>query len=119
MEVAHIGFGVKDLSKSKSFYTRALAPLGLSLIREKPTSVHFGREGRTLLYIHTREIPPGPFHVAFEAKSRAQVDSFYEAALAAGGKDNGSPGIRENYSPTYYAAFVIDPDGHNLEVVCR
>ena len=119
MNYAHVGFAVKNLQKSKGFYTAALATLGLSLLREKTESVHFGEDGKTLFYIHTRSTPPGPFHIAFEAKSRGQVDEFYKAALAAGGKDNGAPGIRENYSPTYYAVFVIDPDGHNIEALCR
>lgn len=119
MNYAHLGFAVKDLEKSKVFYDKALAPLGLSLIREKPESVHFGQDGRTLLYVHAREIPPSPFHMAFEADTQEQVDAFYATALAAGGVDHGAPGIRSDYSPTYYAAFVIDPDGHNIEVVHR
>lgn len=81
--------------------------------------MRFGREGKTFLYIHTRGNPPGPFHLALEIDSRELVDEFYEAALAHGGEDNGAPGVREDYSPTYYAAFILDPDGHNIEAVCR
>src|ERR1051326_5285259 len=116
MNYAHVGFAAKDLAKSKAFYEAALAPLGLSLVREKTESVHFGKDGRTFLYVHTRGNPPGPFHIAFEADTQDQVNKFYDAAISAGGVDHGAPGIRENYSPTYYAAFVLDPDGHNIEV---
>ncbi len=119
MEFAHLGIAVQDLAKSKEFYEAALAPLGLPLIREKETSVHFGKNGRTLFYIHTKGTPPGPIHIAFDADSREKVNAFYAAALKAGGKDNGAPGIRERYSPTYYAAFVLDPDGHNIEAISR
>lgn len=117
---AHIGLAVRDLQKSKVFYSQALFPLHLSTHREKEDSVHFGTgNGRTLFYIHTRSKAPGPIHIAFEADSRDQVDQFHEAAIAAGGKDNGAPGVRENYAPNYYAAFVVDPDGNNIEAVCR
>lgn len=119
MEFAHLGLAVRDLKRSKEFYVAALTPLGLPLTREKETSVHFGKNGRTMFYIHTKGAPPGPIHIAFDADSREHVDAFYKAALAAGGKDNGAPGIREHYSPTYYAAFVLDPDGHNIEAVAR
>jgi catechol 2,3-dioxygenase-like lactoylglutathione lyase family enzyme len=119
MKFAHIGFGVKDLSRSKDFYKRIFEVLGLPLIDESGQSVRFGADGRALFYIHTREAPPGPFHVAFEVDTREAVSEFHEAALAAGGRDNGAPGIRKHYSPTYYAAFVLDPDGHNIEAVCR
>lgn len=120
MEFAHIGFSVRDLQKSKVFYVRALAPLGLVLQREKVDSLHFGKgDGRTMLWIHTRGGVTSPFHISFEVDSKEQVQEFYDAALAAGGTDNGAPGVRENYSKNYYAAFVLDPDGHNLEVVCR
>jgi catechol 2,3-dioxygenase-like lactoylglutathione lyase family enzyme len=119
-EFGHIGFAVKDLDKSKAFYTQALAPLGIQFMRESDTSAHFGSgDGTTMLWIHTRGQVPGPFHIAFEAESKEDVDAFYKAALAAGGTDNGAPGIREHYSPTYYAAFVFDPNGNNLEAVCR
>ena len=119
MSYAHIGLPVADLAKSKSFYEAVLAPLGLALIREKEDSVHFGKDGRTVFYVHTKKAPPGPTHIAFEAQSKEQVDEFFTAGLSAGGTDNGAPGIRENYSPTYYAAFLLDPDGHNVETVFR
>ncbi|OGC85052.1 hypothetical protein A3F55_02180 [Candidatus Adlerbacteria bacterium RIFCSPHIGHO2_12_FULL_53_18] len=120
MKFGHIGFAVKDFQKSKEFYVKALAPVGLTQHREKENSAHFGAgDGRTMFYIHTRSAPPGPIHLAFEADTREQVDEFYKVALAAGGKDNGAPGVREHYSPTYYAVFVIDPNGHNIEAVCR
>lgn len=119
MKFGHIGFSVHDLQKSKKFYEAALIPLGLSLTHESNEQVRFGKNGKTMLYIHTRTVPPSSFHLAFEAKSHEEVDAFYAAALAAGGTDHGAPGIRLDYSPTYYAAFVLDPNGHNIEVVCR
>lgn len=121
MNLAHIGLAVRDLEKCKEFYSVALTPLGIALLKEKEDSVHFGKkdEGRTMLWLHTRGPVPGPIHIAFEADTREQVDAFHKAALAVGGKDNGAPGVRENYSPDYYAAFVIDPEGHNMEAVCR
>jgi catechol 2,3-dioxygenase-like lactoylglutathione lyase family enzyme len=119
MKFAHIGFGVKDLARSKDFYKQIFEALGLPLIDESEQSVRFGADGRAMFYIHTREAPPGPFHVAFEVDTREAVNEFHRAALAAGGRDNGVPGIRKHYSPTYYAAFVLDPDGHNIEAVCR
>ena len=119
MKYAHVGFAVKDISKSKEFYSKALAPLGVETTGEGDGWVAFGNEGRNGLWIGTFGTPPGPIHFAFEADTRDQVDAFYKAALAAGGADNGAPGIRENYAPDYYAAFVHDPDGHNVEAVCR
>ncbi len=119
MSYAHVGFAVKDLAVSKKFYEAALAPVGITLISEGENWAAFGKEGRNLLWIGTFGPVPGHIHFAFEASDRSSVDAFYKAAIAAGGKDNGAPGIRENYSPTYYAAFVIDPDGHNVEVVAR
>ncbi len=119
MKFGHIGFSVHDLQKSKEFYTAALLPLGLSLTHESGEQVRFGKDGKTWLYIHKRNDPPTSFHLAFETDTREEVDAFYKAALAAGGTDHGVPGIREAYSPTYYAAFVVDPNGHNIEAVCR
>jgi catechol 2,3-dioxygenase-like lactoylglutathione lyase family enzyme len=120
MNFAHIGFAVRDIKKSKEFYSAALAPLGLLLEKEKTDSLHFGKgDGKTMLWIHTRGQITSPFHFSFEADNRTQVQEFYNAALAAGGTDNGAPGVRENYSANYYATFVLDPDGHNLEVVYR
>ena len=119
MMFGHIGFGVKDLEKSKRFYEAALKPVGLELTHSSDESARFGEGGRTRLYVHTRSAPAGPFHIAFEVNTQQQVDDFHPAAVAAGGVDHGAPGIREHYSPTYYAAFVLDPDGNNVEVVCR
>lgn len=120
MDFAHIGFCVKDLQQSINFYTQALEPLGIVFVRASDTSAHFGKgDGRTTLWIHTRGTVSGPLHIAFEADTKEQVDDFYHTALSAGGKDNGSPGIRANYSPKYYAAFVIDLSGNNLEAVYR
>jgi catechol 2,3-dioxygenase-like lactoylglutathione lyase family enzyme len=119
MKFGHLGFSVKDFGLSKKFYQESFAGLGLTILGENEKSVRFGHEGRTVIFIHTHTAPSGPFHFAFEVDSKEKVEAFYTAALAAGGKDNGAPGIRENYSPTYFAAFVIDPDGNNIEVVCR
>lgn len=119
MEFGHIGFSVHDLQKSKEFYKAALIPIGLSLTHESGEQVRFGKDGKTVLYIHTRMAPPSSFHLAFEVETQEKVDAFYAAALTAGGTDHGAPGVRPDYSPTYYAAFVLDPNGHNIEVVCR
>ncbi len=114
----HVGFNVGDFQKSKRFYLAALAPLGHGLLAEGVGWAMIGDEsGR--LWIGSYGPATSPFHVAVAAKTRAQVRSFYLAALSAGGRDNGEPGIRANYSPTYYAAFVLDPDGNNLEAVCH
>jgi catechol 2,3-dioxygenase-like lactoylglutathione lyase family enzyme len=107
MKFAHLGIGVTDLKKSAAFYKKVFA------------AIRFGQNRAALFYIHTRQPAPGPIHVAFEVETREMVDAFHRVALAAGGKDHGPPGVRSHYSPTYYAAFVIDPDGHNLEAVCR
>ncbi len=115
----HIGFAVRDFPRSRDFYDKALRPLGYSVLREGDGWAAFGEGGRTRLWIGTDGTPPGGFHFAFEAKSHAEVREFHSAALAAGGKDNGAPGIRAQYHPDYYAAFVHDPDGHNVEAVCR
>jgi catechol 2,3-dioxygenase-like lactoylglutathione lyase family enzyme len=124
--VDHIGLNVKDYEVSKRFYRAALAPLGIELVMEFGTAAGFGKGGKPELWIgagktefqteeQVRTITP--IHVALGAKSRADVDAFYKAAIAAGGKDNGAPGVREHYHPGYYGAFVLDPDGHNLEAV--
>lgn len=117
MKYAHIGFAIKDIVKSKEFYTKALAPIGVEITGEGEGWVAFGQNGINLLWIGVFGTPATPIHFAFEADGQDQVDAFYKAALAAGGKDNGSPGIRKQYAPNYYAAFVHDPDGHNVEVV--
>lgn len=119
MIIDHIGFAVSDLEKSKAFYSQALAPLGITLIVEVESWAGFGKGNRAEFWFGTRAEKPCPMHIAFTAESRAQVRAFYEAALAAGGKDNGAPGVREMYHPNYYGAFVLDPDGNNVEAVCH
>lgn len=114
----HIGFTVADLQKSKRFYLAALAPLGHGLLAEGDGWAMIGNEaGR--IWIGSYGPATSPFHVAVAANTRAHVRAFYSAAIGAGARDNGSPGVRANYSPNYYAAFVLDPDGHNLEAVCH
>jgi catechol 2,3-dioxygenase-like lactoylglutathione lyase family enzyme len=111
---------VSDLARSRDFYLRALAPLGFDRVNTTdvlPNEVEFGVEDRHPFAISTDYPVGAPIHVAFAAESRAYVDAFHAAALAAGGRDNGAPGPRPEYSPGYYAAFVLDPDGHNVEAV--
>jgi catechol 2,3-dioxygenase-like lactoylglutathione lyase family enzyme len=118
--IDHIGLMVRDLEASKRFYQAALAPLGYSVLMEFPGAVGFGRDGKPDFWIGAREAPPsGAVHVAFASPDRATVDAFHAAALAADGKDNGAPGLRAMYHPTYYGAFVLDPDGNNVEAVCH
>ena len=116
--IDHIGIHVKDIERSKAFYTKALAPLGYELIMKWEQFAGFGIGGKPDFWIGKGEVK-GAVHVAFRASGRAQVRSFYEAALAAGGKDNGPPGTRPHYHEHYYGAFVRDPDGHNVEAVCH
>ena len=115
----HVGFGVSNLAASKAFFLEALAPLKVSLVMEGPYGVGIGQSSKPSLWLHETQGRPAPLHIAFVAASRAEVDAFYEAALAAGGKDNGAPGLRPHYHPNYYGAFVIGPDGHNVEAVCH
>ena len=118
----HVKFGVSDFAASKAFFLRALEPLGVVIVGEGvPTyGVEMCQKGGTvsLIVFQTNE-KPAHLHIAFVAEKRDQVDAFYRAALAAGAKDNGPPGLRPNYHKNYYAAFVIGPDGHNIEVVCH
>jgi catechol 2,3-dioxygenase-like lactoylglutathione lyase family enzyme len=114
----HIAIQVSDVDRARAFYTGAFAPLGHEVVRERPTSVGFGINGKPEFFI--REGPATELiHVAVSAPDRPTVDAFHAAALAAGGVDNGGPGIREIYHPNYYAAFVWDPDGNNIEAVCH
>lgn len=115
----HVGFGVTDYAKSKSFFLEALRPLGVEVLMEGPYGVGLGPKNKPSLWLHETEDKPTPIHVAFTAADRRQVDAFYRAALDAGGEDNGAPGLRPDYHPNYYAAFVIGPDGHNVEAVCH
>lgn len=122
----HVTLVVKDYARSREFYEKALAPLGIQRVMEFGQACGFGRDGKPELWIgtgpasfhkpeHLRLITPT--HLAFKARSRAEVDAFYQAALDAGGKDFGAPGLRTHYHPSYYGAFVLDPDGHDIEAV--
>ena len=115
----HIGFSVTDFEKSKAFYDAALAPLGYALVMEFQGIAGYGPPGRPQFWFNLGDKVEPRIHVALVAKDRAAVDAFYAAAMAAGGQDNGPPGIREIYHPHYYGAFVLDPDGHNIEAVCH
>lgn len=119
MILDHIGLAVRDFGKSASFFRRALAPLGIQTVLEGEGWAMLGKDGRPEFWIGVHGIPPGPIHIAFAAENREQVRAFHRAALAAGGRDNGAPGIRTKYHPDYYGAFVFDPDGHNIEAVCH
>jgi len=122
----HIGLSVSDYPRAKAFYEKALSPLGYGLVMEVTKEQSGGAyEGagfgdkKPYFWIGTGGPVKGRLHVAFVAKDRASVDAFYRAALAAGATDNGPPGIRAHYHPNYYGAFVLDPDGHNVEAVCH
>jgi catechol 2,3-dioxygenase-like lactoylglutathione lyase family enzyme len=122
----HFGFGVADYERAKAFYTAALAPLGIALVADVPAERNggiaacgFGRGGKPEFWLGADGKTEPPLHVCFVAESRAQVRAFHEAALAAGGRDNGRPGLRPQYHASYYAAFVRDADGHNVEAVCH
>jgi len=118
----HVAFGVRDYEKSKAFYLKALAPLGVTIASEGVPA--YGAElvragNNTSMIIRQADEKPARLHIAFTAETREQVDAFHRAALEAGGQDNGAPGLRPKYHANYYAAFVIDPDGHNVELVCH
>lgn len=115
----HIVLSVRDIAKSKEFYSTALLPIGIMLIREVDGCVGYGNNNKPSLWICSDPIIQHPMHIAFVAPDRKAIDLFHVAALSAGGKDNGKPGIREQYHADYYAAYIIDPDGHNIEAVCR
>ena len=117
----HVKFGVTDFAASKAFYARALAPLGVTIVAEGEPAygVELCAQGPTSLCLFATTETPAHLHLAFSAATRSQVDEFHRAALAAGARDNGAPGLRPHYHPNYYAAFVIGPDGHNLEAVCH
>ena len=125
--IDHIGIGVADFAHAKRFYAAALAPIGYALVMEVQAEVTgggdaagFGENGKPDFWISgEKERTSPPAHIAFRAADRKAVDAFYAAALAAGGRDNGAPGLRPHYHENYYAAFVIDPVGHNVEVVCH
>jgi catechol 2,3-dioxygenase-like lactoylglutathione lyase family enzyme len=122
----HIGFAVTDIDRAKAFYTAALAPLGIGVILEvtaeqsgNGASVGLGSQGKPFFWIASGATRGGRLHVALTAADRATVDAFHKAALAAGGIDNGAPGIRAHYHPNYYGAFILDFDGNNIEAVCH
>ena len=120
--IDHLALDVTDIARSRAFYAAALAPLGYAVVAEErdgPATVVMFGIGAPEFVIADKDRPGEANHVAFRAETRAQVDAFHAAALAAGGRDNGRPGVRENYGPTYYAAFVLDPDGFNIEAVCH
>ena len=114
----HIGLKVQDVAASARFYKAALAPLGHELASEDKDGAGIGPKGAPALWLYRDAAAKGGAHVAFVAKDPAAVDRFHAAGLKAGGRDNGAPGLRKDYSPRYYAAFLIDPDGNNVEAVC-
>ena len=121
----HVGIGVSDFARSKAFYDKALMPLGIGVVMEvtaEQTGGHpaagFGSQGKPYFWFGVGE-EVARAHIAFTAKDRASVDAFYKAAMAAGAKDNGAPGLRPHYHANYYGDFVLDPDGHNIEAVCH
>ena len=121
----HIGLSVADYAKARAFYEAALKPLGFGVVMAvgaEETGGYAGAgfgAGKPEFWIGTGDKPRGGVHVAFTAATRAEVDAFYKAAMAAGGRDNGGPGLRPHYHPNYYGAFVFDPDGNNVEAVCH
>ena len=117
----HVKFGASDYAASRSFFLRALAPLGVVVVSEGVPAygIELSADGKTSLCLFQSSEKPAPLHLAFVAANRGQVQAFHRAALEAGGRDNGPPGLRPNYSGHYYAAFVVGPDGHNLEAVCH
>jgi len=124
--IDHTGLDVSDAAKSRRFYELALAPLGYRVLMEVPPEftggsvvLGFGVPDKPDFWIHGGTPQKPRIHIAFQATDRATVDEFYQAAIAAGGKDNGPPGLRPHYHPSYYGAFVLDPDGHNIEACCH
>jgi catechol 2,3-dioxygenase-like lactoylglutathione lyase family enzyme len=115
----HVGVPVSDFERSKRYYAQALSPLGYELLMEPSASAAgFGTRGKPDFWIGQGQTGQA-FHIAFAAEDRATVDAFYEEAMAAGGRGNGGPGLRPHYHASYYAAFVLDPDGNNIEAVCH
>ncbi len=118
--IDHTGINVEDFEASREFYAAALAPLGYELLLEFHDAVAgFGEAGKPDFWIVRGEANTPRIHVAFRADTRREVEAFYEAALGTGGRDNGAPGLRPQYHPDYYGAFILDPDGHNVEAVCH
>jgi catechol 2,3-dioxygenase-like lactoylglutathione lyase family enzyme len=125
--IDHIGIGVSDISQARAFYESLLGPLGITVLMEiasdslgsKPRRVGFGSEGKPFLWLQDSPTPSQGAHIALIAQSRAAVTAFHAVGLAAGGQDNGAPGVRPHYHANYYAAYVLGPDGVNLEAVCQ
>jgi|SRR5438105_15756822 len=124
--IDHTGIVASDFEKSKAFYAKALSAIGYSLLAEFPASVTghadvagFGEPPKPDFWVSKGSPNNSPIHVAFRVGTRSQVDAFFKAAIAAGGRDNGPPGLRVHYHANYYGAFVLDPDGHNIEAVCH
>jgi len=119
--IDHIGLTVSHLGRSKDFYRAALGAIGYQLLREFPdaSKAGFGVPPKPDFWIYQGTPSVPPIHIAFSAANRDLVDAFHQAALAAGGRDNGAPGLRPHYHRNYYGAFVLDPDGHNIEAVCH
>ena len=117
MILDHIGLAVRDFARSSTFFRRSLAPLGIQTVLEGEGWAMLGKDGRPEFWIGVHGIPPGPIHLAFAAESYERVEGFHREGLAAGGIDNGAPGPRPKYSPGYHGAFLLDPDGHNVEAV--
>jgi catechol 2,3-dioxygenase-like lactoylglutathione lyase family enzyme len=116
----HVSIGVSNIAQAIAFYDRALAPLGIERLYSEGTDAFgYGADKKAFFWIGLREAIRTGAHIAFAAKDRASVDAFHAAALAAGGRDNGGPGLRPHYHANYYGAFVLDPDGHNIEAVCH
>ena len=116
----HVTIGVSNIARAVAFYDRALAPLGIErLYAEDAHAFGYGSDKKAYFWIGQRETLQTGAHIAFAAKDRATVDAFHAAALAAGGRDNGAPGLRPQYHAHYYGAFILDPDGHNIEAVCH
>jgi catechol 2,3-dioxygenase-like lactoylglutathione lyase family enzyme len=120
--INHVSIGVRDIARTRRFYDAALAPLGYKCLSESPGSLGYGSDA-VVLWISESERPVAAdpksgLHVCFDAPTRKSVDAFHEAALETGGRDNGKPGLRADYGPSYYAAFVVDPDGYRLEAYC-
>ena len=124
--IDHTGVAVSNYPQSRDFYSKALGAIGYALLMELPAAVTksadvagFGVAPKPDFWIASGTPSVPPIHIAFRVDARTQVDAFYKAAMAAGGRDNGGPGIRPHYHENYYAAFVLDPDGHNIEAVCH
>ena len=120
--INHISIGTADIAKARKFYDAALKPLGYACLSKDDTSLGYGADAAALWVLKSgrpvAQNAESGLHLCFDAPTRKSVDAFYKAALAAGGKDHGKPGVRENYSANYYAAFVVDPDGHRIEAYC-